>query len=75
MNVYDVLRNSIDGFDVSNFRLTSGRRWLVMDQLYDYSWETVVYGQEPYKQVKELYRGKDEQEAISVLIEGCEIED
>ncbi len=72
MNIYNVLKNDIEGYYTEGFRLSSGNRWLVMDQSDNIHWEFVVYGNEYGKKVKELYRGENEEDAVKVLIQGCE---
>lgn len=62
--IYDLLKS-----DVGSNRLSCGNRWLVMDQMYDENWEYVVYGQERRAKVQELYRGNDEEDAVTILTE------
>jgi hypothetical protein len=63
MNILEVLKNE-------NARLSCGRRWLVIDELYSLHGEFVVY-ESKYRQrgSTELYRGTDENDACKTLTE------
>ena len=71
MNIYNVLKNDIPRYYTQGFRLSSGNRWLIMDQMNDMDYEFVVYGIENRNKVKEMYRGTNEEDAVEVLIQGC----
>lgn len=64
MDIKKALLNEI-GIRVSN----SNDRWLVIDEMYVFGGEFVVYERLPYaRRTKTVYRGTDEEEAVKALI-------